>query len=74
MQPTRLLHPWDIPGKSTGVGCHCLLPCKSIIDYNVVLVSGIQHSDAVMPIHVSIRFQMEKGFQDRVRKWGLWGV
>ena len=25
-QPTRLLRPWDFPGKSTGVGCHCLLP------------------------------------------------
>ena len=24
-QPTRLLPPWDFPGKSTGVGCHCLL-------------------------------------------------
>ena len=24
-QPTRLLCPWDFPGKSTGVGCHCLL-------------------------------------------------
>ena len=24
-QPTRLLHPWDSPGESTGVGCHCLL-------------------------------------------------
>ena len=24
-QPTRLLSPWDFPGKSTGVGCHCLL-------------------------------------------------
>ena len=23
--PTRLLHPWDFPGKSTGVGCHPLL-------------------------------------------------
>ena len=23
--PTRLLHPWGFPGKSTGVGCHCLL-------------------------------------------------
>jgi len=25
LQPIRLLHPWDSPGKSTGVGCHCLL-------------------------------------------------
>ena len=25
LQPTRLLHSWDFPGKSTGVGCHCLL-------------------------------------------------
>ena len=23
--PTRLLHPWDFPGKDTGVGCHFLL-------------------------------------------------
>ena len=26
LQPTRLLCPWDFPGKSTGVGCHRLLP------------------------------------------------
>ena len=25
LQPTRLLRPWDFPGQSTGVGCHCLL-------------------------------------------------
>ena len=25
LQPTRLLCPWDFPGKSTGVGCHYLL-------------------------------------------------
>ena len=25
LQPTRLLHPWDSPGKNTGVGCHFLL-------------------------------------------------
>ena len=30
LQPTRLLRPWDFPGKSTGVGCHCLL-CQQCI-------------------------------------------
>ena len=25
LQPTRILRPWDFPGKSTAVGCHCLL-------------------------------------------------
>ena len=29
LQPTRLLHPWDSPGKNTGVGCHFLLHNKS---------------------------------------------
>ena len=28
LQPNRLLRPWDFPGKSTGVGCHCLLQYK----------------------------------------------
>ena len=32
LQPSRLLHPWDFPGKSTGVGCHCLLRYWSIVD------------------------------------------
>ena len=30
LQPTRLLRPWNFPGKSTGVGCHCLLQEISI--------------------------------------------
>ena len=25
LKSTKLLHPWDSPGKSTEVGCHCLL-------------------------------------------------
>ena len=31
LQPTRLLHPWDFPGKSTGVGCHCPLHIHTTI-------------------------------------------
>ena len=26
-QPTRLLCPWDSPGKNTGIGCHFVLQC-----------------------------------------------
>ena len=29
-QPTRLLCPWDSPGKNTGVGCHSLLQCMKV--------------------------------------------
>ena len=25
LQRTRLIRPWDFPGKRSGVGCHCLL-------------------------------------------------
>ena len=28
--PTRLLCPWDFPGKNTGVGCHFLLQCMKV--------------------------------------------
>ena len=29
-QPTRFPHPWDSPGKNTGVGCHFLLQCMKV--------------------------------------------
>ena len=35
LQPTRLLHAWDFPGRSTGVGfSHCLLPIFGYKEYN----------------------------------------
>ena len=41
LQSTRLLHPWDFPGKSTGVGCHCLLlnyarSCQNVIFKSII--------------------------------------
>ena len=30
LQPTWLLCPWDFPGQSTGVGCHCFLPVTAL--------------------------------------------
>ena len=29
-QPARPRHPWDSPGKNTGVGCHLLLQCLKV--------------------------------------------
>ena len=40
LQPTRLLHPWDFPGKSTGVGCHCLLWSAETIFLILSLTKG----------------------------------
>ena len=37
LQPTRLLRPWDFPGKSTGVGCHHLLQCY-ILHIHILLL------------------------------------
>ena len=40
-QPIRLPHPWDSPGKSTGVGCHCPLRQKLLGDINCIRPLGI---------------------------------
>ena len=44
LQPTRVLHPWDFPGKSTGVGCHCLLRI-SLMKINAKLLKNIYYRD-----------------------------
>ena len=36
LQPTRLLRPWDFPGKSTGVGCHRLLQSRAGLSNRIV--------------------------------------
>ena len=35
-QPTRPPHPWDSPGKNTGVGCHFLLQCMKVKSFSHV--------------------------------------
>ena len=42
-QSTRLLCPWDSPGRNTGVGCHFLLQCMHACEVTSVV------SDSVRP-------------------------
>ena len=44
-QPIRLHHPWDSPGKSTGVGCHFLLQCMKVKSESEVTQSCLTLSD-----------------------------
>ena len=51
-QPTRLPHPWDSPGKNTGVGCHFLLQCmkvKSESEVSRSVVSDPQRPHGLQP-------------------------
>ena len=40
-QPTWLPHPWDSPGKNTGVGCHFLLQCVKVKSLSCVRLFAI---------------------------------
>ena len=66
-QPTRLLHPWDSPGKNTGVGCHFLLQCKKVKSEREVAQSCPTLGD---PMDCSLPGSSIHGiFQARVLEW-----
>ena len=48
LQPTRLLRPWDFSGRSTGVGCHCLLQWTTIPVWTKCL--NLRLLDSLVPI------------------------
>ena len=67
-QPTRLRHPWDSPGKNTGVGCHFLLQCMKVKSESEVAQSCPTLSD---PMNCSLSGSSIHGiFQARVLEWG----
>ena len=61
LQPARLLGPWDFPGKSTGVGCHCLLQGQldSHMQKNEVLIHAATWMN-LEDITLSERSQIQK--------------
>ena len=68
LQPSRLLRPWDFPGKNTGVGCHCLLQCMKVESKSEVALSCPTLSD---PMDCSLPGSSIHGiFQARVLEWG----
>ena len=67
-QPTRLLRPWDSPGKNTGVGCHFLLQCMKVKSESEVAQLCPTLSD---PMDCSLTGSSLHGiFQARVLEWG----
>jgi len=67
-QPTRLHHPWDSPGKNTGVGCHFLLQCMKVKSESEVAQPCLTLSD---PMDFSLPGSSVHGiFQARVLEWG----
>ena len=72
LQPTRLLWPWDFPGKSTGVGCHCLLQCMKVKSESEVVQSSPTLRD---PLDCSLPGSSVHGiFQAKVLEWGVIAV
>ena len=65
---TRLPHPWDSPGKNTGVGCHFLLQCRKVKSESEVTQSCPTLYD---PMDCSLPGSSIHGiFQARVLEWG----
>ena len=68
LQPTRLLHPWDSPGKNTGVGCHFLLQCRKVVSESEVTQSCLTLSN---PMDCSLPGSSIHGiFRATVLEWG----
>ena len=68
-QPTRLPHPWDSPGKNTGVGCHVLLQCMKVKSESEVAQLCPTLND---PMDCSPPGSSVHGiFQARVLEWGV---
>ena len=71
-QPTRLLCPWDSPGKNIGVGCHFLLQCMKMKSESEIAQSCPTLSD---PMDCSLPGSSVHGiFQARVLEWVAIGL
>ena len=67
-QPTKLLRPWDSPGKNTGVGRHFLLECIKVKSESEVIQSRLTLRN---PMDSSLPgFSVHGISQARALEWG----
>ena len=75
-QPTRLLHPWDFPGKSTGVGfhwshtqqvlfslCFCFFTLSGVISplFSNSILGTYQPEEFIFRCHIFLPFHTAHG-------------
>ena len=66
--PAGSPHPWDSPGKNTGVGCHFLLQCLKVKSESEVAQS---YPILIDPMDCSLPgSSVHRIFQARVLEWG----
>ena len=62
-QPTRLLCPWDSPGKNTGVGCHCFFQLTRVNSWQNLA------SPCVTKPSPAARIPLQAETRTAVRQW-----
>ena len=76
LQPTRLLCPWDFPGKNIGVGCHCLLRLpwlltpKSLVDHMVKNLPVMQET-GVQSLGLEDPLEKEMAIHSSILAWRI---
>ena len=77
----RLPCPWEFPGKSTGVGCHCLLRSEDCMDCMVVLFIIFWRNSilfSILAASIYIPTSSEQGFPllhilaNACDLWSIW--
>ena len=61
LEPTRLLHPWDFPGKNTGVSCHFLL--QEIFPTQGLNPGLLHYRQMLYHLVVSLKYVLKSRFE-----------
>jgi len=71
-QPTRLLCPWDSPGKNTGVGCHFLLQSRRLQNKGAMPLVQFEMQDTwVLSLGWENSLQKEMATHSSILAWKI---